>query len=74
MDDLEAYRKRNENNIVLSPELPNANIAERYYQVNAITLSLETLVPPFHKMRIQGMFQGSLMNDLLVIIDDKIEL
>lgn len=43
LDDLETYRKRNENNITLSPELLNKNIAGRYYQVNAITKSLETL-------------------------------
>jgi type I restriction enzyme R subunit len=43
LDDLETYRKRNENNITLSSELLNKNIAGRYYQVNAITKSLETL-------------------------------
>lgn len=43
LDDLETYRKRNENNIKLSPELLNKDIAGRYYQVNAITKSLETL-------------------------------
>lgn len=43
LDDLETYRKRNDNNIVLSSELLNRDIAGRYYQVNAITKSLETL-------------------------------
>jgi len=43
LDDLETYRKRNDNNIVLSSELLNKDIAGRYYQVNAITKSLETL-------------------------------
>ena len=43
LDDLETYRKRNDNNIKLSPELLNKDIAGRYYQVNAITKSLETL-------------------------------
>ncbi|OIP56779.1 MAG: hypothetical protein AUK54_01550 [Helicobacteraceae bacterium CG2_30_36_10] len=43
LDDLETYRKRNDNNIKLSPELLNPNIAGRYYQVNAITKALETL-------------------------------
>jgi len=43
LDDLETYRKRNDNNIKLSSELLNKDIAGRYYQVNAITKSLETL-------------------------------
>lgn len=43
LDDLETYRKRNDNNIKLSAELLNKDIAGRYYQVNAITRSLETL-------------------------------
>mgnify|MGYP002639143486 FL=1 len=43
LDDLETYRKRNDNSIKLSPQLLNTNIAGRYYQVNAITKSLETL-------------------------------
>lgn len=43
LDDLETYRKRNENHINLSVELLNKEIAGRYYQVNAITKSLETL-------------------------------
>lgn len=42
-DDLETYRKRNENSIVLSPELLNKDIAGRYYQANAISKSLEML-------------------------------
>ncbi|MEA1955209.1 MAG: type I restriction endonuclease [Campylobacterota bacterium] len=37
LDDLETYRKRNDNSIVLSCELLNKTIAGRYYQVNAIT-------------------------------------
>ncbi|MCT7564824.1 DEAD/DEAH box helicase family protein [Aliarcobacter butzleri] len=43
LEDLETYRKRNENNIVLSPELLDKNIAGRAYQVEAITKTLETL-------------------------------
>jgi len=43
LDDLETYRKRNDNNIKLSSELLNKDIAGRYYQVNAIAKSLETL-------------------------------
>ncbi len=43
LDDLETYRKRNDNNIKLSSELLNKEMAGRYYQVNAITKSLETL-------------------------------
>jgi len=43
LDDLETYRKRNDNNIILSSELLNKDIAGRYYQVNAITKTLETL-------------------------------
>ena len=43
LDDLETYRKRNENNIKLSSELLNKEIAGRYYQVNAIAKTLETL-------------------------------
>lgn len=43
LDDLETYRKRNDNHIKLSPELLNKEIAGRYYQVNAITKTLETL-------------------------------
>jgi len=43
LDDLETYRKRNENSIKLSSELLNKDIAGRYYQVNAITKTLETL-------------------------------
>lgn len=43
LEDLETYRKRNDNNIVLSPELLDKDIAGRYYQVNAITKTLETL-------------------------------
>lgn len=43
LDDLETYRKRNENNIILSPELLNKNIAERYYQANAISKALDEL-------------------------------
>ena len=43
LENLERYRKRNENNIKLSAELLNKEIAGRYYQVNAITKSLETL-------------------------------
>ena len=42
-EDLETYRKRNDNNIKLSSELLNKTIAGRYYQVNAITKTLETL-------------------------------
>jgi type I restriction enzyme R subunit len=43
LEDLETYRKRNENNIILSPELLNKEIAGRYYQFNAIAKSLEEL-------------------------------
>jgi type I restriction enzyme, R subunit len=43
LEDLETYRKRNENNIVLSPELLNKNIAGRAYQVEAITRTVEKL-------------------------------
>lgn len=43
LDDLEMYRKRNENNITLSPELINTDIAGRYYQINAVTSTLEAL-------------------------------
>ncbi|MCD6432657.1 MAG: DEAD/DEAH box helicase family protein, partial [Sulfurimonas sp.] len=43
LDDLETYRKRNDNHITLSSELLNKEIAGRYYQVNAITKTLETL-------------------------------
>lgn len=43
VDDLEAYRKRNDKHIKLSSELLNKDIAGRYYQTNAITKSLETL-------------------------------
>ena len=43
LDDLETYRKRNDNHIKLSSELLNKEIAGRYYQVNAITKTLETL-------------------------------
>ena len=42
LEDLETYRKRNENNIILSPELLDKNIAGRAYQVEAITKTLET--------------------------------
>ena len=43
LNDLETYRKRHENNIKLSSELLNKEIAGRYYQINAITKSIETL-------------------------------
>lgn len=43
LEDLETYRKRNENNIILSPELLDKNIAGRAYQVEAITKTLEEL-------------------------------
>ena len=43
LDDLETYRKRNDNNIKLSPELLNRDIAGRYYQANAITKAIEAL-------------------------------
>ncbi|MEA2098602.1 MAG: DEAD/DEAH box helicase family protein, partial [Campylobacterota bacterium] len=43
LNDLQTYKKRNENNIKLSSELLNKDIAGRYYQVNAITKSLESL-------------------------------
>ena len=43
LEDLETYRKRNDNNIKLSSELLNKDIASRYYQVNAITKTLESL-------------------------------
>jgi|UniRef100_UPI0040484571 type I restriction enzyme, R subunit len=42
LEDLETYRKRNDNNIILSPELLDKNIAGRAYQVEAITKTLET--------------------------------
>lgn len=41
LEDLETYRKRNDNAIKLSPELLDKNIAGRYYQINAITKTLE---------------------------------
>lgn len=43
LEDLETYRKRNENRITLSLELINRDIAGRYYQVNAVTKTLEEL-------------------------------
>jgi len=43
LEDLETYRKRNDKNIKLSSELLNKDIAGRYYQVNAITKTLESL-------------------------------
>lgn len=43
LEDLETYRKRNEKNIILSPELLNKNIAGRAYQVEAITRTVEKL-------------------------------
>ncbi|AXX94979.1 DEAD/DEAH box helicase family protein [Arcobacter ellisii] len=43
LEDLETYRKRNEKNIVLSPELLNKQIAGRHYQVEAITRTVEKL-------------------------------
>lgn len=43
LEDLETYRKRNDNHIKLSPELINKGIAGRYYQINAITKALEAL-------------------------------
>ena len=43
LEDLETYRKRNDNNIILSPELLDKNIAGRAYQVEAITKTLEEL-------------------------------
>lgn len=41
LEDLETYRKRSGNAIKLSPELLDKNIAGRYYQINAITKTLE---------------------------------
>ena len=41
LEDLETYRKRNDNAIKLSCELLDKNIAGRYYQINAITKTLE---------------------------------
>jgi type I restriction enzyme R subunit len=43
LEDLETYRKRNDNNIILSPELLNKDIAGRAYQVEAITRTTESL-------------------------------
>ena len=43
LEDLETYRKRNENNITLSQELLDKTIAGRYYQVDAITKAIEAL-------------------------------
>jgi len=43
LDDLEAYSKRNNNNTKLSPELINKTIAGRYYQVDAVTKTLQEL-------------------------------
>jgi len=43
LEDLETYRKRNDNHIKLSPELINKTIAGRYYQINAVAKTLETL-------------------------------
>ncbi|RLA80407.1 MAG: hypothetical protein DRG78_11035 [Epsilonproteobacteria bacterium] len=43
LEDLETYRKRNDNNINLSVELLNKDIAGRHYQVSAITKTLESL-------------------------------
>lgn len=43
LEDLETYRKRNDNNIKLSAELLNKTIAGRYYQINAVTKTLEEL-------------------------------
>ncbi len=43
LEDLETYRKRNDNNIILSPELLNKDIAGRAYQIEAITRTTENL-------------------------------
>ena len=43
LDDLETLRKRNENAITLSAELLDKSIAGRYYQINAVTKTLEHL-------------------------------
>ncbi|EQB40418.1 hypothetical protein M947_01075 [Sulfurimonas hongkongensis] len=43
LDDLETYSKRNNNNTKLSPELINKEIAGRYYQVDAVTKTLQEL-------------------------------
>ncbi|HUH41583.1 MAG TPA: DEAD/DEAH box helicase family protein [Sulfurimonas sp.] len=43
LEDLETYRKRNDNNIKLSAELINKTIAGRYYQINAVAKTLEVL-------------------------------
>lgn len=43
LEDLETYRKRNDNHIKLSAELINKTIAGRYYQINAVAKTLETL-------------------------------
>jgi type I restriction enzyme R subunit len=43
LEDLETYRKRNERDIKLSPEFINRTIAGRYYQINAVTKTLEHL-------------------------------
>jgi len=43
MEEFFLFSKRNNNNIKLSSELLNKDIVGRYYQVNAITKSLETL-------------------------------
>lgn len=42
LEDLETYRKRNDNVIKLSSELLDRNIAGRYYQINAIAKTLES--------------------------------
>ncbi len=43
LDDLETYSRRNNNNTKLSPELINKTIAGRYYQVDAVTKTLQEL-------------------------------
>lgn len=43
LEDLETYRKRNDNHIKLSAELINKTIAGRYYQINAVAKTLEVL-------------------------------
>ncbi|WP_373003274.1 DEAD/DEAH box helicase family protein [Sulfurimonas sp.] len=43
LDDLDTYFKRNNNNTKLSPELINKEIAGRYYQVDAVTKTLQEL-------------------------------
>ncbi|WP_415398339.1 DEAD/DEAH box helicase family protein [Sulfurimonas sp. CS5] len=43
LDDLETYSKRNNNNTKLSPELINKTIAGRYYQIDAVTKTLQEL-------------------------------